>query len=202
MRRGLCEARGRDPAGRRPSDQLTWGLGRRVSFEIRTAAEILAPESAREWEARRAQRADPLLRAIWREFVATGGPVALEAVGRRADGIPPTVVRSRAVELDAADLIGLDGDRVEIAYPFTARPNDFAVVLPGRGLRYACCAIDALGVAPMIGVALRLQSRCHRSGAALEFEVDPVDGPRGAPAGTLAWVERGRRGGDRLSGYF
>ena len=202
MRRGLCEARGRDPAGRRPSDQVTWAPGRRVSFEIRTAAEILAPESAREWEARRAQRADPLLRAIWREFVATGGPVALETVGRGTDGIPLTVVRSRAVELDAADLIGLDGDRVEVAYPFTAGPNDFAVVLPGGRLRYACCAIDALGVAPMVGMPARVRSRCQWSGAPLHFDVHPVDGPRDAPPGTVAWVERRRLGGDRVSGYL
>ena len=50
-----------------------------MTVVIRTAAEILAPDAGRDWEARRAQRDDPLLRAIWREFVATGGPVALEA---------------------------------------------------------------------------------------------------------------------------
>lgn len=173
-----------------------------MSVEIRTAAEILAPEPASEWEARRAQRDDPLLRAIWREFVETGGPVALETASRRMAGIALATARARAAELDAADLIALDGDRVELAYPFTARPNDFAVVLPGGRLRYACCAIDALGVAPMIAMPVRLQSHCHRSGARLDFDVDPVDGPRDAPPGSLAWVERSRWGGDRLSGYF
>ncbi len=128
-----------------------------MSVEIRTAAEILAPEPASEWEARRAQRDDPLLRAIWREFVETGGPVALETASRRMAGIALATARARAAELDAADLIALDGDRVELAYPFTARPNDFAVVLPGGRLRYACCAIDALGVAPMIATPVRLQ---------------------------------------------
>ena len=90
-----------------------------VSVEIRTAAEILAPEPASEWEARRAQRDDPLLRAIWREFVETGGPVALETASRRMAGIALATARARAAELDAADLIVLDADRVELAYPFT-----------------------------------------------------------------------------------
>jgi hypothetical protein len=173
-----------------------------VRVEIRTAAEILAPERAEEWEARRAQRDDPLLRAIWWEFVEAGGPVPLEAALRRVPGFTLEALRARAAELDAADLIGLDGDRVRLAYPFTAEPNDFAVVLPGGRVRYACCAIDALGVAPMTGAPVRLSSRCHRSGAPLVFDVDPTGGPRDAPPGSLAWVERSRWGGDRLSGYF
>ena len=57
-----------------------------MRVEIRTAAEILTPERAGEWAARRAQRDDPLLRAIWREFVEAGGPVTLEAASRRAPG--------------------------------------------------------------------------------------------------------------------
>jgi hypothetical protein len=173
-----------------------------MTVVIRTAAEILAPDAGRDWEARRAQRDDPLLRAIWREFVATGGPVALETASRRLAGVPRPAARARARELDAADLIALEGDRVTLAYPFTARPNDFAVVLPGAGLRYACCAIDALGVAPMLGTPARVRSRCQRSGAPLDFDVDPAAGPRAAPPGTVAWVERNRLGGDRLSGYL
>ncbi len=173
-----------------------------MRVEIRTAAEILTPERAGEWAARRAQRDDPLLRAIWREFVEAGGPVALEAVCLAGAGLGPEALRARAASLDAADLIGLDGDRVTLAYPFTAEPNDFAVVLPGGRTRYACCAIDALGVAPMTGSPVTLRSRCHRSRAPLVFDVDPVAGPRQAPPGSLAWVERSRWGGDRLSGFL
>jgi hypothetical protein len=173
-----------------------------VSVEIRTAAEILTPELEAEWAARRAQRDDPLLRAIWRAFVETGGPVALAALFRAVPGLAPGTLRERAAALDAADLIGLDRDRVALAYPFTAARNDFEVILPGGRARYACCAIDALGVAPMLGTAVRLRSRCHGSGAPLRFDIDPVAGPRGAPAGSLAWVERRRWGGDRLSGFL
>jgi hypothetical protein len=155
-----------------------------VSVEIRTAAELLTPERAREWAARRAQRDDPVLRAIWREFVGGGGPVTLEAASRGLPGLGHGDVRARAAALDAADLLELDGDRVRLAYPFATGPNDFEVVLPGGRPRYACCAIDALGVAPMVGLPMTLRSRCHRSGAPLVFDVDPVTGPRRAPPGS------------------
>jgi alkylmercury lyase-like protein len=173
-----------------------------VRVEIRTAAEILTPERASEWAARRAQRDDPLLRAIWREFVEAGGPVTLQAASRVLPGRAPEILRARAAALDAADLIALDGDHVKLAYPFTAEPNAFEVVLPGGRARYACCAIDALGVAPMIGVPVTLRSRCHQSGTPLVFDVDPVTGPGHASPGSLAWVERGQWGGDRLSGFL
>jgi hypothetical protein len=200
---------GRRRLPRRGSARLAAGPDRRsraklgaVTVERGTAAGILTPERAAEWAARRARRDDPLLRGIWRRFIEAGGPVTLRAASGALPGLAPEIVRARAVALDAADLIGLDGDRVRLAYPFTTGPNEFEVVLPGGRVRYACCAIDALGVAPMIGRAVRLRARCHRSGAPLAFEVDPVAGPRDAPPGSLAWVERGRWGGDRLSGFL
>jgi hypothetical protein len=171
-----------------------------VTVEIRTAADILTPERASEWAARRAQRDDPLLRTIWRQFIEVGGPVTLSAASAALPALPPEILRARAAALDALDLIGLEGDCVRLAYPFTTGPNEFEVVLPGGRARYACCAIDALGVAPMVGIPVTLRSRCHRSGAPLVFDVDPATGPRRAPPGSLAWVERGRWGGDRLSG--
>jgi Alkylmercury lyase len=172
-----------------------------VSVEIRTADEILTPERIAEWAARRAQRDDPVLRAIWRQFVEVGGPVALQAI-EAPPKLAPRDLRARVAALDAADLIGLDGDLVRLAYPFTTGPNEFEVALAGGGTRYACCAIDALGVAPMIGQPVTLRARCHSSGAPLVFAVDPVMGPRHALPGSLTWVERRRWGGDRLSGFL
>jgi hypothetical protein len=173
-----------------------------VIVEIRTAAELLAVDGTAAWTARRAKRDDTLLRAIWREFVEYGGPVTLEVAAAGVPGLTPDGARVRAAALDAADLIGLSGERVEVAYPFTARPNAYQVTLPGGRARYACCAIDALGVAPMVGAAVVVRSRCHRSQAPLAFGVDPVDGPRGAPPGILTWIERGQSGGDRRSSVF
>ncbi len=173
-----------------------------MTVEIRTAADLLTAERSGEWAARRAQRDDPVLRAIWREFVERGGPVALEALAAGVPGLASNEVRDRAAALDAADLIGLTGDRVGLAYPFTANPNAYQVTLPGGRARYACCAIDALGVAPMLGTPVTVRSRCHRSAAPLVFDVDPVAGPLDAPPDILAWIERGQSGGDRRSGFL
>jgi hypothetical protein len=172
-----------------------------VTVEVRTAAELLTERSG-EWAARRAQRDDPLLRAIWREFVERGGPVALEGVAARVPGLAPDVARDRAAALDAADLIGLAGDRVRLAYPFTASPTPYQVILRGGRVCHACCAIDALGVAPMLGTPVTVRSRCHRSAAPLVFDVDPAAGPRDATPGILTWIERGQPDGDRRSGFL
>ena len=173
-----------------------------MNVEIRTAAELVTPERAEEWALRRAQRDDPVLRSIWQEFIAVGGPVPLAAAAHRVPDLDRDDLRACAAALDALDLIELDGDQVRLAYPFTAGPNDFEVVLPGDLGRYACCAIDALGVAPMVGLPVTVRSRCHQSGAPLLVDVDPVAGPRPAPPAWLVWVERGRWGGDRLSGFL
>ena len=172
-----------------------------MTVEIRTADEVLTPERAAEWAARRAQRDDPVLRAIWRAFVERGGPVPLASLSALPD-LSADAVRTALATLDAADLIEREGDEVRLAYPFTSEPNGFEVVLPGDRSRYACCAIDALGVAPMLGTVVTVRSRCHESRMPLAFEVDPVAGPRQAPPGILAWVERGQWGGDRLSGFL
>jgi hypothetical protein len=172
-----------------------------VTLEVRTASELLSERSG-ERAARRAQRDDPVLRVIWRELMERGGPVALEAVAAGIPHLAPTLVRERLVALDAADLIGLRDDRVQLAYPFTAAPNAYQVILPGGRAAYACCAIDALGVAPMLGLPVTVRSRCHQSRAPLAFDVDPVEGPRDAPPGILIWIEQGQSGGDRRSGFL
>jgi hypothetical protein len=169
--------------------------------ETRTAAELLTERSG-ERVARRAQRDDPVLRVVWREFVERGGPVTLEAVTAGIPHFTPARVWERLVALDAVDLIGLENDRVQLAYPFTAVPNAYEVILPDRRSVCACCAIDALGVAPMLGRPVTVRSRCHQSRAPLVFDVDPVEGPRAAPPGIVTWIERGQSGGDRRSGFL
>jgi hypothetical protein len=172
-----------------------------VIVEIWTAAAILSERSG-ERAARRARRDDPVLRVIWRALVECGGPIALEDVAAGVPGLTPALVRERVAALDATDLIGVRDGRVEIAYPFTAIPNVYQVILPGGRARYACCAIDALGVAPMLGLPVAIRSQCHQSDAPLVFDVDSVEGPRSAPPGVLTWIERGETGGDRRSGFL
>ena len=74
-----------------------------------------------------------------------------------------------------------------MAYPFSAAPTAFVVRLADDRERYACCAIDALGVAPMLGESVHVRSQCHHCGATLEFDVAPT-GPAADAEGVMVWV--------------
>jgi hypothetical protein len=169
-------------------------------------AALLTPARLARWAARRAERDDAVLRATWALFVERGGPVALDAVAAALRNRPRAEVRAAAEALDTRDLVVLAGDTIRVAYPFDTGPTAFPVILTGDRRRYACCAIDALGVAPMIGAPARAEARCHRSGAAIAVTVDPESGPetpsRGEPAWRAwrVWVETGAWDGGRLSG--
>ncbi len=122
------------------------------------------------------QLVDPVLEARW--------------VGRREARL--------ADVLQAEDLIQLRGDRVEIAYPFSAIPTAFTVQFAGGAERYACCAIDALGMAPMLGEPAHIASPCHHCQAHLALKV----GPEGVGPGSeevMVWVGSRAEGQCRIA---
>lgn len=80
---------------------------------------------------------------------------------------------------------------MDLAYPFSASPTPFVVRLPDGRERYACCAMDALGMAPMLGQRVEIRSRCHHCGTPLEFSAAPP-GPGSEAEGVMLWFgERG-----------
>jgi hypothetical protein len=127
-------------------------------------------------------------------FLDGGGPIPVdEIVGAFHDG-PPEATREALVALDDDDLIRIRDGRVAIAYPFSASPTPFVVRVAGGDDRYACCAVDALGLAPMVGQRVEIRSRCHHSGMPLAFSATP-DGPGPAAGGVMLWI--GERADDR-----
>ena len=60
-----------------------------------------------------------------------------------------------------------------MAYAFSVLPTPLVVRLPDGKERYACCATDALGMAPMIGEPLDICSRCYHCGSPPSFSVTP-----------------------------
>ena len=136
-------------------------------------------------EARRDARQGAVLHEVWQQFLDRGGPLA---VGDIENALRGTVddVRGALKALDDSDLLLIENDAVRLAYPFMTGPNEFAVELASGVTRYSCCAIDALGLAPMLGEALTIRSRCHQSGAALVIETD-TDGPRSLPD-VVVWI--------------
>jgi hypothetical protein len=80
--------------------------------------------------------------------------------------------------------------RVVLAYPFSGTPTAFVTVLADGRERWACCAIDALGVAAMLKQPVTVRARCHHCDERIELAVTP-EGPA-ADSGLMAWVgERG-----------
>lgn len=139
-------------------------------LEIKTAEELVDSELEARWAARRADR---LLRHILRVFLQRGGPISAEEIASGFLDRSPDSVFASLAELDEKDLIWLREGRVDLAYPFSAAPTAFVVRLGDGRERYACCAIDALGVAPMLGQSVRVASQCHHCGEPIEFGVDP-----------------------------
>jgi len=122
-----------------------------MALDIRTAAELIDPELEARWTTRRAARETDVLQRVLRAFVERPGPVAVEQiVAAFADG-PSEGIRQALARLDEDDLIQIRDGLVDVAYPFSAFPTPFVVQLANGQERCACCAIDALGIAPMLG---------------------------------------------------
>ncbi len=158
-----------------------------MTLQIKTAAELVDPELEARWTTRRVARETEILQAILRAFVGRPGPIVVEEFIRAFPERAPDDTRAVITRLDEDDLIRIRDGRVDLAYPFSATPTSFVVHLSGRGDRYACCAIDALGVAPILGESVRIRSRCHHCGEPLELSADPF-GPGPGTEGVMVWA--------------
>ena len=144
-----------------------------MTLQIKTAAELVDPELEARWNSRRAARETEILQAILRLFVERPDPIVVEEFIRAFPKGAPDQNRAALTRLDDDDLIRIRDGRVDLAYPFSATPTSSVVQLSGRGDRYVCCAIDALGVAPMVGEPVRIRSRCHHCGEPIELSANP-----------------------------
>jgi hypothetical protein len=153
---------------------------------ILTADELKALNSLERQAARRAARQEPLTRLILRTFLQQGGPIPVEDIIAASPGARPDALHDALVALDDEDLIRVRAGQIDLAYPFSALPTPFVVRLADGNERYACCATDALGIAPMIGQAVEVRSSCHHCNAALTFSATP-QGPGPEADGIMLW---------------
>jgi len=160
---------------------------RRVELEIKTADQLVDPSLEARGAARREARLTDVLQAVLRAFRNWAGPVPLEEITATLPGCTPAVVQDTLVALDKEDLIQLREGRVAIAYPFSAIPTAFTVGFADGAERYACCAVDALGMAPMLGEPVHIRSQCHDCQARLALEVGP-DGVDPGSEEVMVWV--------------
>jgi len=156
-------------------------------LQIKTAAELGAGDLQDRWKARRAARETAVSRRVLQLFVDRGGPIPVEDIVASFADAPAAATRHALVTLDDDDLIRIQDGRVDMAYPFSASPSPFVVRLQGGQERFACCAVDALGIAPMLGQSVEIRSRCHHCAELLELRSTPEGaGPEGSEV--MLWI--------------
>jgi hypothetical protein len=153
---------------------------------ILTADELMALGSLERQAARRIARERPLVRLILRTFFRQGGPLSPDDLVAALPQQHVGALHDAVVALDDEDLLRVRDGRIDLAYPFSAIPTAFRVRFAGGQERYACCATDALGMAPMVGERVKVTSCCHYCGDPLIFGVTP-DGPGPESAGVMVW---------------
>jgi Alkylmercury lyase len=109
---------------------------------------------------------------ILRRFASEGRPgsgevrAAAERLGLDAEDVLATLAREDLVHR------GADG-AIAVAYPFSGRPTAHRVRFPDGHEVDSMCAIDALGIAPMFGQQIEIESRDPMSGDEIRARVTP-----------------------------
>ena len=158
-----------------------------TGLQIKTAEELGAAELEERWKGRRAGRETAIARRVLQLFVERGDPIPIEEVVAAFPDLPAEETRRTLVRLDDDDLIRIQAGQIDMAYPFSAQPTPWTVQLADGQERFACCAVDALGVAPMIGQSIEIRSRCHHCGEPLALWSTP-EGAGPEESGVMLWV--------------
>jgi Alkylmercury lyase len=112
---------------------------------------------------------------ILREFAAGRPPtadatrVAASSYGLDPDEALAVLAREDLVHADATG-------RPVVAYPFSAAPRGHRVLIDGKHWVEAMCAIDALGIAPMLELPIEIYSQDPVSGGEIRVRLDPTEG--------------------------
>ena len=163
---------------------------------ILTADELKALNPLERQAARRAARQQPLVRLILQTFLQQGGPIPVEGIVAGSPDGHAEAVHEALIALDDEDLIRVRAGQIDIAYPFSGAPTPFRLRLSGARERYACCATDALGIAPMVGEPVEITSSCHHCGEPLKIAATPHGVGRDAE-GVMVWF--GKRGDEQCN---
>jgi len=161
---------------------------------ILTAEELKAQSQLERQVARRAAREQRLVRLILQTFLKRGGAIPIEDIVAASPASSADATHDALIALDDDDLIRIRAGHIDVAYPFSAAPTAFRVRLSDGREYYACCATDALGMAPMVRAPVEIRSQCHHCGAPLSFSVTPHE-PGPDARGVMVWF--GKRGDDQ-----
>lgn len=109
---------------------------------------------------------------------------------RFAHAAPPTAAQlaeqGRALDLDPQAALAMlagedlvhtdDGGAVLVAYPFSTQPRGHRVTIGERLTVEAMCAIDALGIAPMLNQPVEINSHDPLTGQEIWVRISPGEG--------------------------
>ena len=110
-----------------------------------------------------------------REFAAARPPSG-EATRATATGFGIDPAEALTV-LAREDLVHVDANGCPVvAYPFSAKPRGHKVLIDGEHWVQAMCAIDALGIAPMLGLPVEIYSHDPLSRGEVWVRLDQTDG--------------------------
>jgi hypothetical protein len=110
-----------------------------------------------------------LHKAILRGFATTGH--APDPADLKSAPVGAGVTRLLQ-ELHDHDVVRLDDHgQIRAAYPFSAVPTAHAVTIHGGPTVWSMCAVDALGIADMVGSSVTINSSDPASGAEIRVEV-------------------------------
>src|ERR1700730_761893 len=132
---------------------------------------------------------------ILRAFAA-GAPPAADTLADAASSFDVDVEVALA-RLAREDLVHHDPatGAILVAYPFSGRPRGHRVLIDGKHWVEAMCAIDALGIAPMLNLPVEIKSRDPLTCAEVWAHLDPGDGTWWEPHSAVVLDGSIRRGG-------
>src|SRR5436190_4698596 len=122
---------------------------------------------------------------------------------RFAAAAPPSGEATRATALELGldpdealaalardDLVHTERDgRPVVAYPFSARERGHRVLIDGLHEVEAMCAIDALGIAPMLERPIEIRSRDPISGGEIHVQLHPEGAAHWQPEGAVVLAD-------------
>lgn len=113
-----------------------------------------------------------VFRALIDELIATGRPLPASAAAQRI-GLSEGETESLLRQLIDADWVVISPDGTQTAaYPFSVAPTGITVVWDTTE-RPAMCAVDALGVAPLLGRDVEIRTSCPQCAREIVVSVEP-----------------------------
>jgi len=113
-----------------------------------------------------------LHKAILHSFVENGRPINDEEISAI---IGDDDVEAAIKALQEKDLAVLNcSGKLVGSYPMTVENTPHKITVNGHKIN-AMCALDSLGISPMFGKKVQIESKCHATGEPVYFEQDGSD---------------------------